>query len=180
MSQDPTNEYLKLHALPAQVGLQNILSWDESKIQTLIHLINSNTDECPLCPEVISDLLGIGEDHCSQAFQQYFQTPLASLSGAKRPRGEEQEDSLLPTLTFVTGNAKKLEEVKTILGDSLKGYRLVSQKVDLPELQGTPEEVSAEKCKLAAAQVGMTIFCWIILRACTCLACCSSVSSHPS
>ena len=55
-------------------------------------------------------------------------------------------------ITFVTGNKKKLEEVVAILGDSLP-YELVSLKLDLPELQGEPEEVSIEKCKLAAMQV---------------------------
>ena len=60
---------------------------------------------------------------------------------------------LKPTLTFVTGNKKKLEEVISILGDSLP-YTLTNQKIDLPELQGEPEEVSIEKCKLAAERVG--------------------------
>lgn len=55
-------------------------------------------------------------------------------------------------ITFVTGNKKKLEEVIQILGNSFS-IPLVSQKIDLPELQGEPEEVSAEKCKLAAAYV---------------------------
>jgi hypothetical protein len=45
-----------------------------------------------------------------------------------------------------------LEEVIAILGDSLP-FDLVSSKIDLPELQGEPEEVSMEKCRLAAAQV---------------------------
>lgn len=60
-----------------------------------------------------------------------------------------------PRITFVTGNAKKLEEVKLYLarGGDLP-FDLVNQKVDLPELQGEPEEISAEKCKLAAEQVG--------------------------
>jgi len=58
-----------------------------------------------------------------------------------------------PTITFVTGNKKKLEEVVSILGDSLP-FNLVSAKIDLPELQGAdPVEVSIEKCRLAAAQV---------------------------
>jgi len=57
-----------------------------------------------------------------------------------------------PRITFITGNAKKLEEVLAILGDSLP-FTLVSQKLDLPELQGEPEEVSLEKCKYAAQQV---------------------------
>lgn len=40
-----------------------------------------------------------------------------------------------------------------ILGDTLP-FDLVSQKIDLPELQGEPDEVSAEKCVLAAQKVG--------------------------
>ena len=59
-----------------------------------------------------------------------------------------------PTVTFVTGNAKKLEEVRQILGGDSLPVAIVSQKVDLPELQGEPSEISAEKCRLAAAQVG--------------------------
>ena len=57
-----------------------------------------------------------------------------------------------PTVTFITGNQKKLDEVLAILGDSLP-FTLVSQKLDLPELQGEPVEVSLEKCKYAAQQV---------------------------
>jgi inosine triphosphate pyrophosphatase len=57
-------------------------------------------------------------------------------------------------ITFVTGNAKKLEEVRAILGADDLPVRITSQKVDLPELQGEPEEISAEKCRLAAEQVG--------------------------
>lgn len=65
-----------------------------------------------------------------------------------------------PLLTFVTGNAKKLEEVKLFLAASTGGddaalpYLLTNQKIDLPELQGEPDEISREKCKLAAAEVG--------------------------
>ncbi|GER34791.1 inosine triphosphate pyrophosphatase family protein [Striga asiatica] len=72
-------------------------------------------------------------------------------------------------VTFVTGNAKKLEEVRTILGNSIP-FRSV--KLDrtllfhalivspfsfardiLPELQGEPEEISKEKARLAAKEV---------------------------
>ena len=62
-----------------------------------------------------------------------------------------------PRLVFVTGNAKKLEEVKLFLAKSAPGgdsstlpFTLTNQKIDLPELQGEPEEISKEKCKLAA------------------------------
>lgn len=57
------------------------------------------------------------------------------------------------SITFVTGNKKKLEEVVAILGNTCP-FILVPLKVDLPELQGEPEIVASEKCKLAAKQVG--------------------------
>lgn len=55
-------------------------------------------------------------------------------------------------LNFITGNANKLAEVKAILADS--GVDLRSQSVDLLEIQGTVEEVTLDKCKRAAEQVG--------------------------
>mmetsp|Transcript_5133 Transcript_5133/g.5881 ORF Transcript_5133/g.5881 Transcript_5133/m.5881 type:complete len:160 (+) Transcript_5133:3-482(+) len=70
-----------------------------------------------------------------------------------------------PVVTFVTGNAKKLEEVRRILGiDSEKrtvegetkptlNFEIKNEKFDLPELQGEPIEVAAEKCKLAIEQM---------------------------
>ena len=56
-------------------------------------------------------------------------------------------------LTFVTGNKKKLEEVVAILGGDC-AFTLRSRGLDLPELQGEPEAVAREKCRLAAATVG--------------------------
>ena len=56
------------------------------------------------------------------------------------------------TITFVTGNAKKLEEFVAILGANFP-HKVVSSPIDLPEFQGTPEEVSIEKCKEAARRV---------------------------
>jgi inosine triphosphate pyrophosphatase len=53
-------------------------------------------------------------------------------------------------ITFVTGNMKKLDELKSILGDS---FQLDNAKIDLPELQGEPEEVAIEKAKLAAKEL---------------------------
>ncbi len=50
-------------------------------------------------------------------------------------------------LTFVTGNANKLKEVKAIIGDSIE---LENKKLDLPEIQGSTKEVAIAKCKLAA------------------------------
>jgi len=53
-------------------------------------------------------------------------------------------------VTFITGNIKKLEDLQYILGDSIK---LDNKKIDLPELQGEPEEVTIEKAKEAARQI---------------------------
>ncbi|MCO5568303.1 hypothetical protein L7F22_022002 [Adiantum nelumboides] len=54
-------------------------------------------------------------------------------------------------ITFVTGNAKKLEEVKMILGHSIP---FLAMKLDLPELQGEPEDISKEKARIAAREIG--------------------------
>ncbi|NWY70240.1 ITPA pyrophosphatase, partial [Erithacus rubecula] len=81
------------------------------------------------------------------------------------------------SVVFVTGNAKKLEEVTQILGDS-SPYTLVAKKIDrkllagpggvrrpgpallssiavsaVPEYQGEPDEISVQKCREAARQV---------------------------
>ena len=53
---------------------------------------------------------------------------------------------------FVTGNAKKLEEVVQILGDKFP-CTLVVQKIDLPEYQGERGEISIRKCWEVARQV---------------------------
>lgn len=52
-------------------------------------------------------------------------------------------------LSFVTGNEKKLREVQQIVGDKLA---VTALKIDLPEPQGEPQEISLAKCIAAAAQ----------------------------
>lgn len=54
------------------------------------------------------------------------------------------------TLNFITGNANKLAEVRTILGPTVD---LQSQSIDLLEIQGTIEEVSRDKCQRAVEAV---------------------------
>lgn len=51
-------------------------------------------------------------------------------------------------LNFITGNANKLKEVKSILSET--PVELQNQNLDLPELQGTIEEISRDKCARAA------------------------------
>ena len=58
-------------------------------------------------------------------------------------------------LVFCTGNQKKLEEVRQILaGEADFPYEVEALSVDLPELQGEPDDIAAEKCRLAAKEVG--------------------------
>ena len=57
------------------------------------------------------------------------------------------------TVTFVTGNQNKLKEVRAILGEEhADKFTLEARKVDLPELQGEPEDIAKEKVMLAARQ----------------------------
>jgi ribokinase/non-canonical purine NTP pyrophosphatase (RdgB/HAM1 family) len=59
-----------------------------------------------------------------------------------------------PALTFVTGNKKKLEEVKQIMYSTNDlPFDMTNMKIDLPELQGEPLEIAAEKCRVAALAV---------------------------
>jgi inosine triphosphate pyrophosphatase len=57
-------------------------------------------------------------------------------------------------ITFVTGNAGKLAELKAILHDLLgTQLPLDAKRIDLPELQGDPELIVREKCRQAAGIV---------------------------
>ena len=52
-----------------------------------------------------------------------------------------------PKLVFVTGNPSKLIQVQDILGST---FDFTSQNLDIPELQGTMEEIVKDKCRRAA------------------------------
>ncbi|CAP38041.1 Protein CBR-HAP-1 [Caenorhabditis briggsae] len=55
----------------------------------------------------------------------------------------------LRKINFVTGNAKKLQEVKEIL----KGFEVTNVDVDLNEYQGEPEFIAQKKCQEAVEAV---------------------------
>ncbi|KAI5850908.1 inosine triphosphate pyrophosphatase-like protein [Tricharina praecox] len=55
-------------------------------------------------------------------------------------------------LVFVTGNANKLREVQAILGSAVPS--LTNRALDLPELQGSIEEITLDKARRAAAEIG--------------------------
>eukprot|EP01137_Pigoraptor_chileana_P000579 Opistho-2@36981 len=53
-------------------------------------------------------------------------------------------------VVFVTGNKKKLEEVVAILGNA---FNITSHPIDLPELQGEPDDIAGEKSRIAARKI---------------------------
>ena len=56
----------------------------------------------------------------------------------------------LTKLNFITGNKNKLTEVRAILGNVIE---VDNQAVDVPEIQGTIEEIAKEKARRAAEAV---------------------------
>ncbi|KAL4796612.1 Maf/Ham1 [Aspergillus venezuelensis] len=54
-------------------------------------------------------------------------------------------------IIFVTGNKHKISEVRAILGDSAT---IEPIGLDLPEIQGTVEEITLAKCRAAAEEIG--------------------------
>jgi inosine triphosphate pyrophosphatase len=60
----------------------------------------------------------------------------------------------MKTLNFITGNKNKLSEVRAILGDAIV---IDNKSVDVPEIQGTIEEIAKEKCRRAADVVCMLL-----------------------
>ncbi|KAF4768626.1 hypothetical protein N7455_000339 [Penicillium solitum] len=53
-------------------------------------------------------------------------------------------------INFVTGNKNKLVEARAILGDTVE---LSNQNVEIPEIQGSLEEIARQKCRKAAIAV---------------------------
>jgi inosine triphosphate pyrophosphatase len=56
----------------------------------------------------------------------------------------------LKKLNFITGNQNKLAEVRAILGSVVE---VDNQAVDVPEIQGTIEDIAREKARRAAEAV---------------------------
>lgn len=80
---------------------------------------------------------------------------------ARRPRPPPPTMSSSPrSILFVTGNANKLKEVRAILLASAQSsgapapFTVESQDLDLPEIQGTTQEVARAKVSAAADAIG--------------------------
>lgn len=58
------------------------------------------------------------------------------------------------SLVFVTGSARKLKEAREILAP----IEISTESLDLPELQGTPDDIAREKARLAFEQLKVPLF----------------------
>ena len=92
-----------------------------------------------------------------ESYPSFDQLPECLLSKLPDEQTAKKSKASKPTVTFVTGNKKKLEEVQQILlgkdGSQELPFELTNKKIDLPELQGDVIEIAEEKCRLAAQQV---------------------------
>lgn len=66
------------------------------------------------------------------------------------------QHNMAPTkLIFVTGNKNKLREVRNILDGVIE---IENQAIEVPEIQGTIEEIAKEKARRAAEKVGLYVY----------------------
>lgn len=61
---------------------------------------------------------------------------------------------MVKKIYFITGNKNKLKEAKAILED----FEIINLDIELPELQGEPEDIVKEKAKLAAKKLDKPVF----------------------
>lgn len=170
---NPENkEYLSLHAEPAWKALTLIWGSGDndvshrSKLNDAIdHLFLQACNNCPPSTKDDKDQsiyctdISMPDPSLLDVFHNVREMP--STNGNATEEEEEIEPSLKRmkkeqplTITFVTGNKKKLEEVKRILHFEEDKITLTNKKIDLPELQGNPLTIAKEKCALAAKEVG--------------------------
>lgn len=75
------------------------------------------------------------------------------------PNNEEDDvnNDTRKAITFVTGNKNKLMEVLRLLATSSSSssipFDITNHKLDLSELQGTPQEIARAKCQTAAKEL---------------------------
>jgi inosine triphosphate pyrophosphatase len=96
----------------------------------------------------------VRKDGAQDSYPTYDELPpCLQLDNSKRRKISKK------TVTFVTGNKKKLEEAKQILGVGTDTpFEMTNMKIDLPELQGDPVDIAKEKCRLAAKEVSGAVF----------------------
>lgn len=151
--QDPANKYLLLHSQPAWDALEFLWGHNEKYRLSIASILKGVFEQA--CSQPTGDLITDLEFPDPK-----FPDPMVSIRDKsdgpvyKRPKVAARND--VPTITFVTGNKKKLQEVKRILGDTIP-FVITNEKVDLPELQGETIEIARAKCLEAARLVGSAV-----------------------
>jgi len=170
--QNPENEYLLFHSEPCWKALELIWPEDPQRRESLTSAMNRvfdqacrythTEDKLITCEDLsfpdpkVADLL----QSVRQSFTEHEDTKLSAVGGtdiSKPLKKRQKRTDDRPIVTFVTGNEKKLEEVKRILGvenGAELSYVLQNENVDLPELQGDTMSIAREKCLAAAEKLG--------------------------
>jgi inosine triphosphate pyrophosphatase len=170
--QNPSNKYLLLHSEPAWRALELIWGYDAERRRDVTTAMNHVFHQaCLYTDATVDDVIGCSDlampDPAIPDLLQSIRLPSIFNTGAEPKPAKRRRSSSSsrvpippskPTITFVTGNAKKLEEVKRILGmegvdESSFPFVLVNKSMDLPELQGEALNVAREKCYTAAEQL---------------------------
>ena len=66
-----------------------------------------------------------------------------------KPKRTTQKQPKAKIINFVSGNKNKLRELNDMLSENFKDIVVKQLDIDLPELQGLPEEIVRGKLKLA-------------------------------
>nr|QZA75463.1 polyprotein [Ugandan cassava brown streak virus] len=103
-------------------------------------------DHTDINEEWLVGILPPSFEHC------YIDMQTNDLRGREKPELRIESHDGVPQMqmkfpvTFVTGNLGKLAEVKSILGIASD---VIAKNIDLPEVQGTPDEIVRKKAQLA-------------------------------
>lgn len=159
--QNPANEYLLLHSEPAWQALELIWGYcAEQRVRLTAAFDRVFQQSCLYTDsreKIITCYDLVMPDHTVADMLESVRVHTAE-SRPQKKRKLNAANIGGPTITFVTGNAKKLEEVKRILGvggeHSGIPFGLSNLKIDLPELQGEALSIAREKCIAAAEKAG--------------------------
>lgn len=161
---NPENKYLLFHAEPAWKTLEMIWCYNANQRAHIRAAFDRVLNQACLLSKSKSKVIDCSDLVCSDPVVEDLLAPVRLRSNFSAPPPPSKKRRLstqgLPIITFVTGNFKKLIELREILGIGVETegtslpFELNHHKVDLPELQGDQIEIAVQKCKLAAAKVG--------------------------
>jgi inosine triphosphate pyrophosphatase len=165
--QNPANKYLLLHSEPAWRALELVWGYDAERRNDVRTAINQVFHQACFYTDPTGDIIGCSDlampDPAipdllhSIRLSSIFNTFSEQRPLKKRRSSPTSRILTKPTITFVTGNEKKLEEVKRMLqmedGKSTLPFVLTNKNMDLPELQGEALNIAREKCYTAAEQL---------------------------